>query len=179
MESTTETFSMTRELAIAARPEVVWQYLTDPEKITSWMGQTAVLEPHEGGLYRVDPVPGHVARGEIVSIEPPRLLVLTWGWEPGDGEPSVVPPGSSTVEFELVADGSGTRLLFTHRDLPTPESAESHTHGWEHYLARLVTVAGRGRCGTRSVARREHGVIGCRPETPATPGRSHPQKGRS
>jgi uncharacterized protein YndB with AHSA1/START domain len=147
MESTTETFSMTKELEIAARPEVVWRYLIDPEKITTWMGQAAVLEPHEGGLYRIDPVPGHVARGEIVSIDPPRRLVFTWGWEPGDGEPPVVPPGSSTIEIELVAEGAGTRVLFTHRDLPTAESAESHTHGWEHYLARLVTAASGGDPG--------------------------------
>ena len=64
-------------------------------------------------------------------------LVHTWGWE-GDEN---VPPGSTTVEYELVPEGSGTRVLFTHRDLPSKESAESHTHGWDHYLPRLSVAA--------------------------------------
>jgi hypothetical protein len=52
-----------------------------------------------------------------------------------------VPPGSSTVEIELVAEGGGTKLRFTHRDLPGAETVESHAVGWDHYLPRLVAVA--------------------------------------
>jgi hypothetical protein len=51
--------------------------------------------------------------------------------------------GSSTIEIELIRDGDGTKLRFTHRDLPSAEAAESHSHGWDHYLERLV-VAARG-----------------------------------
>jgi uncharacterized protein YndB with AHSA1/START domain len=82
-------------------------------------------------------IPSHVAVGEIVECDPPRRLVYTWGWE-GDEN---VPPGSTTVEYELVPEGDGTRLLFAHRDLPTPESATSHTTGWDHYLPRLAAAA--------------------------------------
>jgi uncharacterized protein YndB with AHSA1/START domain len=79
----------------------------------------------------------------VVECDPPRRLVHTWGWE-GDEN---VPPGSTTVEYELVPEGSGTRLLFTHRDLPSKESAESHTHGWDHYLPRLSLLASGGDPG--------------------------------
>jgi hypothetical protein len=51
------------------------------------------------------------------------------------------------VEIELEPEGDGTRLRFTHRDLPSAESAESHTQGWDHYLERLKIAAGGGDPG--------------------------------
>ena len=137
MESTTEQIAVTRELVIDASPETVWGFLVDPEKIVRWKGMNAVLQLWAGGAYRVEVVSKRVAAGEIVECDPPRRLVHTWGWE---GDESV-PPGSTTVEYELVPEGSGTRVLFTHRDLPTKESAESHTQGWDHYLPRLTVAA--------------------------------------
>lgn len=147
MESATETTSVVREIAIAASPETVWQFLVDPERATRWMGQEATFDPRPGGIYHVGVIPGHTARGEFVEVDPPRRLVHTWGWEPGEDGPNPVPPGSSTVEIELVPDGDGTLLRFTHRDLPDAASAESHAHGWDHYLERLVTAAPGGEPG--------------------------------
>ncbi len=148
MESATEATAVVRELAIAARPETVWEFLVEPAKAERWMGIRAVLDPQPGGVYEVEVIPGHVASGRFVELDPPRRLVFTWGWEPdADGAPANVPPGSSTVEIELDPDGDGTRLRFTHRDLPSSESAGRHAHGWDHYLERLVVVAGGGDPG--------------------------------
>jgi len=143
VESTTERLAVTRELLIDASPETVWEFLVDPTKIVRWKGINAVLELWAGGAYRVEVLPSRVAVGEVVECDPPRRLVHTWGWE-GDEN---VPPGSTTVEYELVPEGSGTRLLFTLRDLPSKESAESHTHGWDHYLPRLSLLASGGDPG--------------------------------
>src|SRR5262245_32402014 len=142
MQTTTE-LSVERELTIAASPETVWQFLVDPEKAVLWMGETAALDARPGGEYRVGVIPGHTASGEFVEVDPPHRVVFTWGWE-GEGS---VPPGSSTIEIELAADGDGTLLRFVHRDLPTTASAESHGHGWDHYLARFVEAASGGDPG--------------------------------
>jgi uncharacterized protein YndB with AHSA1/START domain len=142
MPQATESTAVTREITIAAAPEVVWTFLVDEHKAASWMGQAAEFDPRPGGLYRVQVVPGHTARGEFVELDPPRRLVYTWGWEAGgDGTPSPVPPGSTTIEIELEPAGDATLLRFLHRDLPSAESAGSHAHGWDHYLPRLIAAA--------------------------------------
>jgi uncharacterized protein YndB with AHSA1/START domain len=143
MDATTETTAVERELTIAASPETVWEFLVDPEKATRWMGSSATLEATPGGEYRVDVIGGHIATGEFVEVDRPRRLVHTFGWEPEGGQDNPVPPGSSTIEIELVPSGDGTTLRFRHYGLPSAEAAQSHAHGWDHYLGRLV-VAARG-----------------------------------
>src|SRR5918912_2744986 len=141
MEGATKTASVQRELTIAASPETVWQFLVDPDKATRWMGQAVSFDPRPGGEYRCAVIPGHTAAGEFVEVDPPRRLVWTWGWEPGADGPNPVPPGTSTIEIELVPAGEGTTLRFRHFGLPSAEAAQSHAHGWDHYLERLVAAA--------------------------------------
>lgn len=139
MEASTET-AVRREIAIAASPETIWEFLVDPEKATRWMGQSASLDPRPGGEYRVEVIPGQAAAGEFVELDPPHRLVWTWGWEP-DSDMSSVASGSTTIEVELVPEGDGTLVRFTHSGLPDTDAAKSHAHGWDHYLERLQTVA--------------------------------------
>jgi uncharacterized protein YndB with AHSA1/START domain len=141
MQRTAETVAIERELSIAARPETLWEFLVDPEKAARWMGQEVALEPRPGGVYRVNVIPGSVALGEFVEVDPPRRIVWTWGWEPGGL--ATLAPGSTTIEVELVPDGEGTTLRFTHRGLPSEDTRRRHAHGWDHYLERLV-IAARG-----------------------------------
>jgi uncharacterized protein YndB with AHSA1/START domain len=107
--------------------------------VTRWMGEQATFDARPGGSYRLGVVPGHIASGEFVEVDAPHRLVFTWGWEDGSSEAA---PGTTMVEFELEAQGDGTLLRFTHSGLPSSESAESHAHGWDHYLPRLSVAAG-------------------------------------
>jgi uncharacterized protein YndB with AHSA1/START domain len=133
---TNDTF--THELHIAARPEVVFPFFTDPEKMARWMGIDLKLDPVPGGVLRVDVNGGDVAVGKFVEVDPPSRVVFTWGWE---GSPDL-PPGSTTVEVRLTADDDGTLLSLRHHGLP-PSRAKSHSEGWRHYLGRLQ-LAGAG-----------------------------------
>ena len=63
MANATETTVVERELTIAASPETVWELLVDPEKASLWMGLQSWSEPKPGGLYRVEVIPGSIARG--------------------------------------------------------------------------------------------------------------------
>ena len=145
MDAVTESIVVEREVAIAASPETVWELLVDPEQAIRWMGLSASFELRPGGRYRVEVIPGRVASGEFVEIDPPHRLVHTWGWESGrDGS---VAPGSTTIEYELIPAGEGTLLRFSHRNLPSAEAAASHAQGWDHYLGRLAAVAAGGDPG--------------------------------
>ena len=81
---------------IAAPPEVVFPYFTDPELIVTWIGERAELDARAGGTFAVD-FGSTAARGTYVAVEPPHRVVFTWG-VPGD---DTLPPGSSTVEVVL------------------------------------------------------------------------------
>lgn len=96
------------------------------------------------GRFHCDIRDDAVVSGEYIAVEPPGRVVFSWGWE---GEDSVTPPGSSTVEVLLVAEGDGTHLRLIHSNLPNPESADKHGHGWRHYIDRLATAAAGGDPG--------------------------------
>ncbi|MGH8912356.1 MAG: SRPBCC family protein [Acidimicrobiia bacterium] len=124
------------ERLIDAPPSVVYSYLTEPEKWARWQGVAATIEPRPGGVFAVSMPTEAQARGEFVDLVPNRRVVFTWGWT----DHPTVPPGSTRVEIELIAEGSATRLILTHLGLPSDE-VPLHTEGWNHYLSRLVTVS--------------------------------------
>ncbi|HET7092122.1 MAG TPA: SRPBCC family protein, partial [Thermomicrobiales bacterium] len=119
---------------IAAPPDVVFPYFTDPRLIVSWIGERAELDAHPGGVFAVD-FGDVAARGTYLAVEPPHRVVFTWGI-PGD---ATLPPGASTVEVVFVDDGGDTIVTLTHRDVPA-EREPSHREGWERCLAALAAV---------------------------------------
>jgi uncharacterized protein YndB with AHSA1/START domain len=132
-----------REIYIEASPEETFPYLTDSDKYLRWMGVSAELDPRPGGLFKVDPNGRDVISGKFIAIEPPRRIVFTWGWAEA-GRP--VPAGSTTVEIELIPQGTGTLLRLVHRGLSGIDR-DKHATGWPHYLARLKTAAAGGEPG--------------------------------
>lgn len=132
-----------RELRIAARPEIVFRLLTDPQGMLRWQGIEAEVDAQPGGVFRVRVNDlGHTEEGRFLEVTPFTRIVLTWGWAPG---PFDIPAGSTTVEYTLTPDGDGTLLHLLHHGLPeTPAIASAHGVGWDHYLERLVIVAEGG-----------------------------------
>jgi uncharacterized protein YndB with AHSA1/START domain len=129
------------EVLIDASPERVFEYLTRPEAIVQWMGEYALLEPVPDGRFELN-VKGTLIRGRYLEVDPPHRLLISWGYAGSEH----LPPGASTVELQLTADGDGTRVVLEHRDLPEQET-QNHASGWTHYLARLQTVAANGHAG--------------------------------
>ena len=125
------------EVRIAAPPEVVFPYFTDPARMVDWMGVSALLDPRPGGALRVEPNGRDVVLGEYIEVEPPHRVVFTWGF---DGTGPLTAAGSTRVEVTLEPDGEGTRLTLLHHGLPEP-ARDPHAEGWAHYLGRLAPVA--------------------------------------
>jgi uncharacterized protein YndB with AHSA1/START domain len=124
---------------IAASPDTVFPYFTDAGRVVEWMGDRATLDSVPGGRYRVHVRDGIEATGEFVEIDPPKRVVLTWGWT---GH-LTVPPGSTQVVVTLEEEDGGTRVVLRHYGLPSDAQRTHHRTGWEMYLGRLgIRVAG-------------------------------------
>jgi uncharacterized protein YndB with AHSA1/START domain len=125
-------------IEIEAAPETVFELLITESGMTSWMGTRALLDPVPGGDFSVD-IAGFRARGSFVEVDPPRRVTVTWGFI-GSEE---LPPGSSTVSFELTPTRAGTLVEVIHTDLPESE-LRGHAAGWAHFMPRLAVVAAGG-----------------------------------
>jgi len=138
--TTESTEVVEREIRIAARPEIVFDLLTDAEQMLRWQGIEAELEPHPGGVYRVKLTTlGQSTAGRFVEVVPHSRIVFTWGWDP---PVYPIPAGSTTVEITLQPEDGGTVLRLRHTGLPNvPAVTESHGRGWQHYLERLAMCA--------------------------------------
>lgn len=132
-----ETDQVEHEVRVAAPPETVFGYFTDPSRLVEWIGAEATLDPRPGGVCRIVVTDEAVMRGEFVEVDPPRRLVISWGWEQRLFD---VPPASTRVEVTLTPEDGGTRLRLVHRRLPEGALA-FHRVGWGHFLPRLGIAA--------------------------------------
>ena len=119
------------ERDIAASPETVFEFFTDPEKATRWLCIEATIDPRPGGVY-LQTHPGNDGRmyhqqGKFVEVSPPGRLVFTWSFD--DVE--------SLVEVTLEPTDDGTRLRLVHSGLPE-FALKDHESGWNELLDRLV-----------------------------------------
>ena len=140
-----ETSLVEREVRIEAEPETVFPFFTDPEKIVRWVGIGATLDPRPGGVFSLRTAAGYSFAGRYVEVVPYRRVVFTWGYGDFPDESNPLPPGTSTVEVELVPDGSATVVRLSHK-VPV-DLADFHAFGWEVSLPRLAIAAGGGDPG--------------------------------
>jgi len=142
----TEALMVRRETHVAAPAATVFAFLTDPEKILSWIGAEATTEAHPGGLYLVKGIggnPARAARGAFREVVPVHRLAYSFGWEGNEA----VPPGSSLIEIDLIDQDGGTLLRFTQSGLPDATQCANHDRGWRHYVGRLAVAAAGGNPG--------------------------------
>jgi uncharacterized protein YndB with AHSA1/START domain len=125
--------------------QLVFRAWTDAEQMKRWFcphehwGLEVEVDPRVGGMYRIvmkdtDAKQDHIVSGTFREVQAPERLVFTWQWESNPGFPETL----ITVEFRDLA--GKTELTFVHEGLPTAESRERHSHGWNACLARLGKV---------------------------------------
>ncbi len=126
-----------RRLFIDAPPARVYELLTDAELLIEWMAPVANLDPRPGGPMSWTHLNGDSVIGEFLELVPDRRIVFTYGWAREDVG---IPPGSTTVEIDLLPRDGGTDLRLVHRGLAGP-MVDAHDGGWSNYLGRLAAVA--------------------------------------
>jgi uncharacterized protein YndB with AHSA1/START domain len=129
---------VSQELLIHAPPDELYELLVEPELFIEWMADDATLDPVPGGTIRWTHANGDTCSGTYVQLVPARRVVFTYGWERSEVQ---IPPGSTTVEIDLIAQPDGSTLLkLVHHGLDDL-AADAHHGGWAHYLDRLRTAA--------------------------------------
>jgi uncharacterized protein YndB with AHSA1/START domain len=136
------------EIQIAAPPERVFKALTDERELIRWFTDDAcpvnswTMDARQGGQYRYTTEKGSVVingidefecHGEILEIDPPRLLVYTWygNWHQNKSLRTV-------VRWELAPNAGGTQVKVTHSGLAHEEAArKDYSGGWIGVLDQL------------------------------------------
>jgi uncharacterized protein YndB with AHSA1/START domain len=135
------------ERLLPAPIERIWGYLTESDKIATWLA-AGQIEQRVGGrvelAFRIseltdhdDPPPSKYAQfgaevrlhGVITACRPPHLLSYTWSGAPGE---------DSEVTFELTPLADQVQLVVTHRRLPNRDEMISVAAGWHTHLDILA-----------------------------------------
>jgi uncharacterized protein YndB with AHSA1/START domain/catechol 2,3-dioxygenase-like lactoylglutathione lyase family enzyme len=130
-------------IEIAALPSRVFEALTEPAQLLAWWGDRRTypsthweLDPRAGGQWlsrwRAPDGAGFALGGEIVAIDPPRLLVYTWWDERYPGLPL------TTVRYELSATPTGTLVTMTHSGFEDDrDDFADYKGGWSTVMRKL------------------------------------------
>jgi uncharacterized protein YndB with AHSA1/START domain len=115
-------------------PSRVWRAISNADEVSRWMTYPARIDLRPGGEYFVDfsRTDEGALDGIISHLEPGRRLPFVWG--------------TSTVEWVLEPDGTGTKYLFAHHgQYPRPiADEEGLAAGWHSWLDDLDYVIEHG-----------------------------------
>ena len=110
-------------------PEKVWRVLTERELLRQWFPCDVEGEWKVGAELRFTFLHGEgeglseeELRGQVVTVDPPRLLEFLWG--------------RHLIRSELIAEGDGCRLLFSETLDDASEGARNAA-GWEMCIENL------------------------------------------
>ena len=122
----------------------LWDGLTKPEFTRKfWCEVTMESEWKKGSSWRMLAPEGRVAdAGEVLEIDRPRKLVLSWQHEL---MPELRAEGFSRAEFQLKPAGDAVELTVTHSiDHENSKLIEGFASGWPPLLSSLKSLLETG-----------------------------------
>jgi uncharacterized protein YndB with AHSA1/START domain len=135
-----EVTEIKKNIVIDATPEVVFKAITDPNELTQWFPDQAILEPKVGGkikfsFFKTDSEyrqMDYFPEGTITEIIQNKKISYTWQ------EPNIPGFPNTVVTWELEKmDNNKTRLKLLHTGFKPDETAKKHNEGWSHFLGQL------------------------------------------
>jgi len=110
-----------QELDFKATPARIYEALLDAKQFSAFTKDTAEIQPQPGAAFKLF---GGRIEGRNVELVANQRIVQAW-------RPSSWPPGVySIVRFELLARGSGTRIVLDHAGF-TEDKWEGLNEGWQ------------------------------------------------
>jgi uncharacterized protein YndB with AHSA1/START domain len=136
-------FTLERTVEICADQELVFRYFTDPARFAEWWGPGSHIDARPGGTVEIRYPNQAIARGEVVSVEPPHRIVFTYGY---DDPAKPIAVGGSRVTVTLTRCALGTRVELVHA-VADSATRDDHVPGWRYHLARFASVVAQERHG--------------------------------
>ena len=130
---------------IRTTPDKLWAALTEPEFTKQyWAGTWQESEWKKGASWRIMIPDGRLGDGgEILEIDRPRKLVLSWR---NEFKPELRAEGFSRATFELEPQGDMVKLTVVHQiDKPGSKFIEAVSSGWPLILASLKSLLETGQ----------------------------------
>lgn len=131
-------------ILIRTTPEKLWRALTEPEFTRKfWVATEQECDWKAGSSWKLLAPDGRVAdAGEVVEIDPPRRLVLTWQ---NHLFPEATAEGFSRMSYDLVPVGSSVKLTVTHTmDRKDSILVSKVSGGWPTILSSLKSLLETG-----------------------------------
>jgi uncharacterized protein YndB with AHSA1/START domain len=129
---------------IRTSPEKLWQALIDPEYTRRYWAETwQDCAWKQGSSWRLMIPDGRVGdSGEVLEIDPPRRLVLSWR---NEFKPELRAEGHSRMTYELEPQGDAVKLTIIH-EMGRPDSKliEAVSSGWPGIVASLKSLLETG-----------------------------------
>ncbi|MCA9193152.1 MAG: SRPBCC domain-containing protein [Planctomycetales bacterium] len=125
-----------RSVLIAAPIELVFQYFTDSERWQRWWGAGSYIHPEIGSKYLICYPNGQSASGEVLELQSPERLVLSFGYE--DAAKSIAIEGSRII-IQLTSIPEGTIVCLEHH-VATESIRDQHISGWRYQLALFANL---------------------------------------
>ena len=130
---------------IRTTPEKLWQALIDPEFTRKfWVGTHQECDWKIGSPWKIVVPDGRTAdTGEVLEIDPPQKLVLSWQ---NHLFPDLTREGFSRLSYELKAQGSTVKLTVTHTmERKDSQLVKAVSSGWPHILSSLKSLLETGQ----------------------------------
>jgi uncharacterized protein YndB with AHSA1/START domain len=129
---------------IRTTPEKLWKALTEPEFTRKfWCNTAQESEWKPGSSWKIVAPDGMLTdSGEVLEIEPLRLLVLKWR---NEFRPELKAEGYSRLTYQLEPEGKSVKLTVIHEiEKEGSKFIEAVSSGWPHILASLKSLLETG-----------------------------------
>lgn len=129
---------------IRTTPQKLWHALIDPEFTRQyWAGTWQDCDWKPGSSWKLMIPDGRVGdAGEVVEIDPPKRLVLSWR---NEFLPELKQEGFSRLTYELDPMGDMVKLTVVHEmDRPESKLIEQVSTGWPSLLSSLKSLLETG-----------------------------------
>ena len=135
-----ESYTAKQSYYFKAKPEKVFEALTEPKGLVKWFLSKAKIETKTGGAFSFNWTGGYCMNSSVKKFEKNRAVSFSWKDQLNNGEIA-----KTIASFELVKKGKGTLLKLHHTGLKDPEHFADCSSRWAYYLTNMKSVVDHGR----------------------------------